>query len=759
MGEFIVTEGFSAAGEAGERQVVEALKDGLAQRKREYVGYWRYPLNTARNNLREPDILLLDQEWGVVIIEVKSIPLTQIGGIQGYSWRLNTPYFGRSEINPYEQARGQAQAIIERVRSHPQLAAVPVRALVALPLVSRDDWEKGGQAFLFSDTPLLFGDELTPAAIERRIDRAPTIRRGQPLDDELFQTLLSAFGTGGSLPVSRAAETALPLHTPAATLPRPRKVDLLALAAEQRRNFDVQQEQIAKTIPPGAQRIRGIAGSGKTVLLAQKAANMHLRHPDWDIALVFFCRSLYEQMQTQLDHWLRVASNDETGYADARHKVRVLHAWGSRDQAGFYRTLAQHCGLNPLSADDVKQAHGGRAQSPTAGVLYSARELLRLAEEGGHDLQMFDAVLIDEGQDLVDERQDLKFGDRQAFYWLAYRSLRPVQQEKPLLGEALPEDTQAAQMHARRLIWAYDEAQSLDSLVVPRARDLFGEELAQLLTGGTQYQGGIQKNEVMKRCYRTPGPLLVAAHALGMGLLREGGMVAGLTTRKGWEDIGYEVEGELRSGRTVSLYRPAHNSPNLLPKLSRSPLIEFHDYGTRGEELQALSGRILSALNEDGLALDRQLVICLGQYASRAVEVTYHALRAAGIDVYVAANQNGNTPPATQWQGQNRNGFRLPAHVTVSNVARAKGNEADLVHIVGLDEVGRAEDQVSVRNQLFVALSRSRGWASLSGTNIAPGFRDEVMRVLGSGERLTFTMNQPRRNLNDESGPETLAAD
>jgi len=755
MGEFIVTESFGTAGEQGERQVVEALKAGL--RKRACLGYWRYPLNSSLNNLKEPDILLLDPEWGIVIIEVKNIPLSQVGGIQGYSWRLTTPYFGKTEINPYEQARGQAQAIIERIRNHPQLASVPVRALVALPRITRDAWETGGQAFLFSDTPILFGDELTPAAIERKIDRTPTIRRGQPLDDDLFQTLLSAFGTGGSLPTpkkeSEPAGIAAPAAPPSAT-PALRKIDLLTRAAEQRRGFDLQQEQIAKTIPPGAQRIRGIAGSGKTVLLAQKAANMHLRHPDWDIALVFFCRSLYAQMQAQLDHWLKVASNGETGYLDARHKIRVLHAWGSKEQAGFYRTLAEHCGLSALTPSDVKEAHGGRTQSPSVGVIYGARELLQAAKAGGHDLQIFDAVLIDEGQDLVDEREDLKLDDRQAFYWLAYQSLRPVRGEVPLLGE----DT-AAQSRARRIIWAYDEAQSLDSLVVPKARELFGEELGQILTGGTQYRGGIQKNEGMKRCYRTPGPILVAAHALGMGLLRPAGMVAGLTTKKGWEDIGYDVEGELRSGRTVVLTRPLHNSPNLISQLSREPLIEFHDYGTRTEELAGLAARIKRAVDEDGLSVDRQLVICLGRYADKAVEVTYGALRQVGIDVYVAANLKGNVPPAKYWKDQNRNGFRLPGFVTVTGVARAKGNEADLVHIVGLDEVGHAEDSITLRNQLFVALSRSRGWVSLTGTNIPPSFRDEVMAVLGSGERLTFTMQQPKRNLNDDNEREGDAAD
>lgn len=40
------------------------------------------------------------------------------------------------------------------------------------------------------------------------------------------------------------------------------------------------------------QRIRGIAGSGKTVILCQKAALMHLKYPQWRIALVFF-REVY----------------------------------------------------------------------------------------------------------------------------------------------------------------------------------------------------------------------------------------------------------------------------------------------------------------------------------------------------------------------------------------------------------------------------------------------------------------------------------
>jgi hypothetical protein len=50
----------------------------------------------------------------------------------------------------------------------------------------------------------------------------------------------------------------------------------IAAVQEDFHQLDLQQLRIGTEIPPGAQRVRGIAGSGKTVLLCQKAAHMHL---------------------------------------------------------------------------------------------------------------------------------------------------------------------------------------------------------------------------------------------------------------------------------------------------------------------------------------------------------------------------------------------------------------------------------------------------------------------------------------------------
>ena len=60
------------------------------------------------------------------------------------------------------------------------------------------------------------------------------------------------------------------------------------------KNFDFDQLQSAITIIDGPQRIRGLAGSGKTVVLAMKAAQIHINEPDKNILVTFYTKSLYE---------------------------------------------------------------------------------------------------------------------------------------------------------------------------------------------------------------------------------------------------------------------------------------------------------------------------------------------------------------------------------------------------------------------------------------------------------------------------------
>ncbi len=711
---FITTEAIK--NQDGEQKIWDAFRSTFADRN--CIGYWRYPIFSKAGEIRkEPDILIVDREFGVVVIEVKSINIDQIAAINGQQWQLQNTDI--TEINPYQQAEHQLRALISYSDRETALwRKVNGRAIVALPQITTEQWQQKGFDQLPDIPPMIFQDQLGKVALIERIQQANIVIPGADLEAKNWELLLSVIG---GTPVLRK-----PPRNQANTTGKTRSSVIDSLR-ERLYEIDLQQEHIGKEIPPGPQRIRGIAGSGKTVLLCQKAAHMHLKHPDWDIALVFFTRSLYDLMIRLLDQWIKRFSCGEMHYDPKNNfKLQVFHAWGAKEQAGLYRTICEHHGKRPGTVQNTNE------RQPNRGLIDLSKRLL---EEITIE-PMFDAILIDEGQDLVAE-DDLKYEDKQAIYWLAYQSLRPVNADKP---------------EERRLIWAYDEAQSLDNLVVPKAKEIFGENLSNLLSKQPQYPGGIKRSEVMKRCYRTPGPILTSAHAIGMGLLRPEGMLTGITNKDDWNRIGYEVKGDFRRvGKPITVERQPQFSPNPIPELWGKPVLEFETYSSREAEMTALSEKIMSNIVHDGLNPSRDiLVLVLGSpYEAMELE-TYVAsyLMESDIDVYIptALKLNDLVP---QYPNNDPDKFWHEGGVTVSRITRAKGHEADMVYVVGFDNVARNENDVNFRNQLFVALTRARGWANLSGVGSYPMY-EEMRKVIASGESFTFTYKRPpKRDIGD----------
>ena len=61
--------------------------------------------------------------------------------------------------------------------------------------------------------------------------------------------------------------------------------------------LDEEQRKVSMQIPSGPQRIRGLAGTGKTVILALKAALTHKEDDKLRILSVFNTQSMYNQIQ------------------------------------------------------------------------------------------------------------------------------------------------------------------------------------------------------------------------------------------------------------------------------------------------------------------------------------------------------------------------------------------------------------------------------------------------------------------------------
>ena len=739
---FIATEPLFLAGERAESQVWTGISQSFVQR--DCIAYWRYPIFSKLGRFRkEPDILIVDAEWGLIIIEVKSITIEQILGIRGHCWELQESY--TTQANPYQQAENQLYALLEYCNLEEILRrAVPGRVLVALPRILESEWQYRGFDLLPSCPPILFREDLITESGEtgeklsliERIKTAPLLAKGGELSPEQWRVLKAVIS---GTPLFRTPTRRFFLSPKDYLEPSLTRSAVLETVRKRISELDLQQEQIAKVIPPGPQRIRGVAGSGKTVLLCQKAVQMHLKYPEWDIALVFFSRSLYEPILQQVDQYLRRFSCNQISYDSQNSKLKVLHAWGAKDQQGFYRTICQSAGIWSQSLQQTTRLKANESLAEACLHLLKSATIPAI----------FDAVLIDEGQDFMVE-DDLKFEGKQPFYWMAYQSLRPV----------TVADGNSGEIPQKRLIWAYDEIQSLDSLKIPTASELFGDKLGQLVTG--EYSNGIQKTEIMSRCYRVPWEILTAAHGLGLGLLRPQGLLTGTAWVEDWEMLGYEVilsnpklkekslvNAYLTTEETITLKRSEENSLNPMAQLWKQPLIEFEAYHSRSEELIDLSDRLVYNLKIDGLRPSREILIIVLGIGWEAIQLqTYIAnfLIQQGIDIFIPGTSDCNILKPS-YHNAHGNQFWCEGGVTISRIHRAKGQGADMVYIVGLEQVAIAENNLNFRNQLFVAMTRSRGWLRLSGLGSYP-FYEEVSQVIKSGNTFTFPrLFSPQRDI------------
>lgn len=703
---FIATEPLNQEGKSAEKKVWLAIQTAFSQRN--CCGYWRYPIFSQMGH-KEPDILLLDRALGIIIIEVKALVIHQIKQITGHLWQYQDFYTPSG--NPYQQAESQLFSLLNYCQREPSLKdQISTRVLVSLPNITQADWRDRAFHLLPSQPPLLLADDInSPSELLPKIEETPSISQGNYLTETQWQLLLSIV-SGTPLyqkPTYRVLSSS------------ESRGNVLQKVYQSLSKRDREQERIGKQIPPGGQRIRGIAGSGKTALLCQKAAHIHLKYPHWDIALVFFSRSLYPVIIEQLSQWLNRFSEEKIAFNPKTSKLRVLHAWGAKKQPGLYRFLCEAVGVSPLTVQDIPESE--RYHPQRAIALACDRLLAQTAIP-----QRFDAILIDEGQDLlVDEK--IKLRTRQPFYQLAYQALRPVHPTQP---------------QQKRLIWTYDEAQSLDNLSIPTPQEIFGEKLAHLLSG--EYSDGIKKTEILSRCYRLPHPVITLAHGIGMGLLRREGLLTGVRHPQDWEALGYEVEGQFQPETPIILKRPRKNSPHPLPELWKGDIIRFQSYATRREELTALADQILLNLRCEGLRPSQQiLVLVLGnRFEGKCLESeTAKFLYQQGIDIYLPSAPDCNVFAAASVQ-RNPNQFWCEGGVTISRIHRAKGQEADMVYIVGLDQIAKAEADLYLRNQLFTAITRTRAWVTLSGMGSYP-FYEELQAVIASGDTFRFTQRQP----------------
>ncbi len=114
-------------------------------------------------------------------------------------------------------------------------------------------------------------------------------------------------------------------------------------------NLDKWQQEAAIETPDAPQRIRGLAGSGKTVVLARKAAYLHGQNPEWNIVITYNTRSLYQQLKELIRRFYYDQCLDEPNW----DKIQILPAWGGQAE-GLYSIVANYYNFIPMNFADAK---------------------------------------------------------------------------------------------------------------------------------------------------------------------------------------------------------------------------------------------------------------------------------------------------------------------------------------------------------------------------------------------------------------------
>lgn len=523
-----------------------------------------------------------------------------------------------------------------------------------------------------------------PYILTNRDNLLASIERCESLPDELYAHLLAAIQVVTTIRSGRLKREPKNELSRAARLKR---------VEESIANLDQHQSRAVIETVEGVQRIRGLAGSGKTIVLALKVAYLHSQNPDWKIAVTFNTRSLKEQFKRLINSFTIEQTSTEPDW----DRIDILNAWGGpgdKEQDGIYHKFCRAHGIDFLDFSIAKSrftsndAFGG-----------AVKEALKYS---GEIKPIYDLILIDEAQDFPPE-----------FLRLCHRFIT----------------------EPKRLVYAYDELQSLTGNPVLPPEQLFGSDAKGNPIVEFNYSDSAipRQDIILEKCYRNPRPVLAAAHALGFGIYRDAGLVQFFDQDKLWTDVGYEVEdGQLEPGHFVSLARTPETSPLFLEDHSPfDDLLKFVTFKDGETQEQWLFNSIRSDIESEELRPEDIVVINPDPLKTQeAVGKVRRLLFSAGINSEIAGVSTS------------RDVFSKDGSVTFTGIFRAKGNEAGMVYVMNAQDCYSAftKSQLAViRNRLFTALTRSKAWVRVLG--VGPrmdSLTEEWVRLKDNDYKLKF---------------------
>jgi len=353
----------------GERRFAQRLVDKLED---DYTCWYDVPIGVAA---RHPDFVLLSPRRGVLILEVKDWKLETIDRADKAQITIHTPSGPQKVVNPFEQARQYAHAVVNLLKQDLQLQqtegqykgrlCVPFGYGVVLANITRKQFETAQLDAVIEPHRVICRDEMLENV------------ESEDFQKRLWGMFSVQFGAALTMPqIDRVRWHLFP-----EIRVQPEQLSLTDDEPDGRREpsqlpnllrvMDMQQEQLARSLGEGHRVIHGVAGSGKTLILGFRCERLApaLSKP---VLVLCYNAALAAKLQSVI----------KQKQLDQKVSVRTFHGW-CYDQLRLYNVV-----MPPKGDQFFEQL---------------VESVIRGVDQGQIPRAQYGAVMIDEGHDFKPE--------------------------------------------------------------------------------------------------------------------------------------------------------------------------------------------------------------------------------------------------------------------------------------------------------------------------------------------------------------------
>ncbi len=363
----------------GERKTLRALRDGLD----DDVLIWYEPNLEGSSR---PDIIAYIPELGIVLYEIKDWSLDSVLRANPDMWEVDFNSSAKSVTSPYEQARryyftlnkslqGRKSFTFKNGNYHGRVK-VPIAPAVVFPHIKESDFISGSYDKVVDVKKCLFEDDLS---LIRKADNPKETR-------DKIREHFTPWWPNEELSPDELNELRGVLYPEIVSVQKDRK------GTKKEIILDEYQEQVARKISSGHSIIRGVAGSGKSLVLCSKALLLMRERPNWKVLITcynislasqirYFVNSFKSRQKTTLDNLKIMHFHQFCGHIFRKYDKD----WPQMDKEEF---LSQVSSL----AEDQQLAKLDERESTLLGE--ELREICDTEEP-----EKFQAILVDESQD------------------------------------------------------------------------------------------------------------------------------------------------------------------------------------------------------------------------------------------------------------------------------------------------------------------------------------------------------------------------